>query len=142
MAMVTVERIDEGVVRRLEQRAAANNRSLDAELRDILERAASDEGEELAEKMRTFRESMDAIKAARDADGDPRDGSGPDFDALEHTYEDLIKAKASGDRAAWGRAAASHTAELRKLTAGRPQTPSEQLIRESRDSGYGRYNDA
>ena len=42
MATVTVRGLDDAVVRRLEARAAANNRSLEAELRRILETAVAE----------------------------------------------------------------------------------------------------
>ena len=38
MAQVIIRNLDEGVVRRLKQRAKGKGRSLEAELRDILER--------------------------------------------------------------------------------------------------------
>ena len=43
MATINVRRLDEGVVRRLKQRAARNNRSLEGEARHILEGAAEEE---------------------------------------------------------------------------------------------------
>lgn len=43
MATVNVRRLDDAVVQRLKDRAAANNRSLEAELRDILERVAAED---------------------------------------------------------------------------------------------------
>ena len=39
MATINVRRLDDGVVRRLKQRAAGNNRSLEGEARHILEGA-------------------------------------------------------------------------------------------------------
>jgi plasmid stability protein len=49
MAQVLVRNLDDAVVARLKQRAAAKQRSLEAELREILERAArSDKAEALA----------------------------------------------------------------------------------------------
>ena len=53
MAEVLVRRLDDEVVRRLRQRAAENNRSLESEVRHILEQAA---GDKMAEKTRAFRE--------------------------------------------------------------------------------------
>ena len=53
MAFVLIWQLDDEVVRRLEQRAAGNNRSLESEVRHILEQAA---GESLEEKRRAFRE--------------------------------------------------------------------------------------
>lgn len=41
MATVNVRRLDDDVVRKLKERAAANNRSLEAELRHILEGAVA-----------------------------------------------------------------------------------------------------
>ena len=43
MAMVNVRQLDDDVVRRLERRAADNNRSLEGEVRHILETAAEDD---------------------------------------------------------------------------------------------------
>ena len=42
MATVNVRRLDEEVVSRLKRRASANNRSLESEVRHILEDAAAD----------------------------------------------------------------------------------------------------
>ena len=53
MAFVLIWQLDDEVVRRLEQRAAGNNRSLECEVRHILEQAA---GESMEEKRRAFRE--------------------------------------------------------------------------------------
>ena len=85
MTVVTVERMDDGVVERLRQRAAANDRSLEAELRHILNDAVTDD----------------------------------DYEAKRLAFIERSK-------------------ELRTLTAGTRQTPSEDLIRESRDNGYER----
>jgi plasmid stability protein len=46
MATVLVRQLDDEVVRRLEQRAAGNNRSLESEVRHILEQAAGESMEE------------------------------------------------------------------------------------------------
>ena len=43
MATINVRRLDDGVVRRLKQRAARNNRSLEGEARHILEGAVEEE---------------------------------------------------------------------------------------------------
>ena len=53
MATVTVHRLDDEVVRRLKQRASGNNRSLETEVRSILEQAVNDD---LANKRQTFLE--------------------------------------------------------------------------------------
>ena len=53
MATVLVRQLDDEVVRRLEQRAAGNNRSLESEVRHIFEQAA---GDDMEEKKRAFRE--------------------------------------------------------------------------------------
>ena len=53
MAEVLVRRLDDEIVRRLRQRAAENNRSLESEARHILEQAAY---ENMEEKTRAFRE--------------------------------------------------------------------------------------
>ncbi len=52
MGTVNVRRLDDEVVRQLKRRAAENNRSLESEVRHILEQAAQDD---IAEKVRTFR---------------------------------------------------------------------------------------
>ncbi|MYD66086.1 MAG: hypothetical protein F4X26_08950 [Chloroflexi bacterium] len=85
MATVNVRRLDDEVVRKLKVRAAANSRSLEAELRDILERVVAED----------------------------------DYQAKKRAFREYSK-------------------QLRALTAGRHHTPSEELIRASRDSGYGR----
>ena len=53
MAEVLVRQLDDEVVRRLKKRAAGNNRSLESEVRHILEQAA---GEAMEEKTRAFRQ--------------------------------------------------------------------------------------
>ncbi len=53
MATVLIRQLDDQVIKRLEQRAAGNNRSLESEVRHILEQAA---GDDMAEKTRAFRE--------------------------------------------------------------------------------------
>ena len=52
MATLHVRRLDDAVVRRLKRRAVANHRSLESEVRHILEQVAADD---MAERMRTFR---------------------------------------------------------------------------------------
>ncbi len=85
MATVNVRRLDDVVVRKLKERAAANNRSLEAELRHILEQVVA----------------------------------GDDYQAKKRAFLEYSK-------------------KLRALTAGREHTRAEELIRASRDSGYGR----
>ncbi len=51
MATINVRQLDEAVVRRLKRRAAFNNRSLEGEVRDILECAAEDD---MPEKRASF----------------------------------------------------------------------------------------
>ena len=87
MATITVTGLTDEFVQRLEQKAAANNRSPEDEIRHILERAMGDNATGMEAKRKAF------LKRAR---------------------------------------------ELRKLTEGQLQTPSEILIREDRDSDHGR----
>ena len=82
MATINVRRLDDEVVERLRRRATANKRSLEGEVRHILEGVARDD--------------MEARRAAFRV----------------------------------------RSAEFRRETAGRPQTPSEILIREDRNSGH------
>ncbi len=82
MSTINVRRLDDELVRRLKRRAADNNRSLESEVRHILERAA---GDGMADRIASFRA--------------------------------LAK-------------------NLRTRTGNRPQTPSQVLIREDRDSGH------
>ena len=82
MATINVRKLDDEVVERLRRRAAENNRSLEGEVRHILETTARDD-------METRR--------------------------LEFRIR---------------------SAEIRRKTAGRPQTPAEVLIREDRDHGH------
>lgn len=49
MAQVLVRQLDDSIVEALKNRAKVNNRSLEAELREILREAASDPWEELAQ---------------------------------------------------------------------------------------------
>lgn len=83
MSTINVRRLDDELVSRLKRRAAENNRSLEGEVRHILEQAAE---RGMADKLRTFR---------------------------------------------------TLSGRLRKQTGDRPQTPSQVLIREDRDSGHG-----
>ena len=53
MGTVNVRRLDEEVVRKLKERAAANNRSLEGEVRHILELAVEDD---MAQRRKEFRE--------------------------------------------------------------------------------------
>ena len=53
MGTVNVRRLDEEVVRKLIERAAANNRSLEGEVRHILELAVEDD---MAQRRKEFRE--------------------------------------------------------------------------------------
>ena len=82
MATINVRRLDDEVVERLKARAAANKRSLEGEVRHLLETVARDD----------------------------------------------VQARWAEFRVV--------SAELRRQTAGRPQTPAEVLIREDRDSGH------
>ncbi len=82
MATINVRRLGDEVVERLKARAAANKRSLEGEVRHILETVACDDGQARWAEFRVV------------------------------------------------------SAELRRKTAGRPQTPAEVLIREDRDSGH------
>lgn len=87
MASITITGLTDEFVGRLERKAAANNRSVEDEIRSILQQAVEDDAEGMADKQKAF------LKRSR---------------------------------------------ELRKLTAGQPQTPAEILIREDRDSDHGR----
>ena len=51
MATINVRQLDDGVVRRLKHRASVNNRSLEGEVRNILEAAAE---EDLPAKLDAF----------------------------------------------------------------------------------------
>ena len=82
MATINVRKLDDNVVRQLKRRAAANDRSLESEVRHILATASKDD---MAIKREAFQ------KLSR---------------------------------------------KLRRLTAGRVQTPSEILIREDREAGH------
>lgn len=83
MATINVRKLNDDVFRKLKLRAAANDRSLEGEVRHILARAV--EGDDMTAKREAFR-------------------------ALAE--------------------------KLRGTTSGKPQTPSEAIIRESRSSGY------
>ena len=61
MATINVRRLDDEVVRRLKQRAAVNNRSLESEARHILECAAADD---LETRRRTFLKLVARLKHA------------------------------------------------------------------------------
>ena len=66
MATINVRRLDAEVVRRLKQRAAVSNRSLESEARHILECAAADD---LETRRRTF---LDLVGRLQPADGTRR----------------------------------------------------------------------
>ena len=61
MATINVRRLDEEVVRRLKQRAAVSNRSLESEARHILECAAADD---LETRRRTFLDLVGRLQRA------------------------------------------------------------------------------
>lgn len=61
MATVNVRRLDDEVVRKLKDRAASNGRSLEAELRSILEGVVSEDDEQ-ARKL-AFLERTNALRA-------------------------------------------------------------------------------
>ncbi len=63
MATVSVHGLDDDVVRRLRVRAAASNRSLEAELRSILEDAAGDDRETYLAKKRAFLKRSAELRA-------------------------------------------------------------------------------
>ncbi len=59
MATINVRQLDDDVVDRLKQRASSNNRSLEGEVRHILQCAADDD---MAAKRARFRETMDRLR--------------------------------------------------------------------------------
>ena len=82
MATIKISRLDDSLVDQLKWRASLNHRSIDEEVRYILEQAVAND---LREKRSTFLETSD---------------------------------------------------QLRKMTRGSKQTPSEELIREDRDRDH------
>ena len=61
MATINVRQLDDGVVQRLKLRASLNNRSLEGEVRHILESAADDD---LAARRATFLALSDRLRRA------------------------------------------------------------------------------
>ena len=59
MATINVRQLDDDVVDRLKRRAALNNRSLEGEVRHVLECAADDD---MAAKRAAFRETMKRLR--------------------------------------------------------------------------------
>ena len=59
MVTINVRRLDEDVVNRLKQRASRNNRSLEGEVRHILQRAADDD---MAAKRAAFGETIRRLR--------------------------------------------------------------------------------
>ena len=59
MATINVRQLDQGVVERLKRRAAVNNRSLEGEVRYILECAAADG---MSAKRTAFLEAADRLR--------------------------------------------------------------------------------
>ena len=59
MATINVRHLDDDVVERLKRRAAANHRSLEGEVRHILQRAADDD---MATKRAVFLEASDRLR--------------------------------------------------------------------------------
>ena len=59
MATINVRQLDDDVVERLKRRAAANHRSLEGEVRHILQRAADDD---MAAKRAVFLEASDRLR--------------------------------------------------------------------------------
>ena len=82
MATINVRRLDDDVVQRLKKRASDNKRSLESEVRYILEQVVNDSDQLKRESFRSL------------------------------------------------------ATNLRQVTKGNMQTPSEDLIREDRDSGH------
>ena len=82
MATINVRRLDDDVVQRLKKRASDNKRSLESEVRYILEQVVNDSDQLKRESFRSL------------------------------------------------------ATNLRQVTKGSMQTPSEDLIREDRDSGH------
>ena len=82
MATINVRRLDDDVVQRLKKRASDNKRSLESEVRYILEQVVNDSDQLKRESFRSL------------------------------------------------------AANLRQVTKGSMQTPSEDMIREDRDSGH------
>ena len=82
MATINVRKLNDDVFHKLKQRAAANDRSLEGEVRHILARAVEDD----------------------------------DMTAKREAFMELAES-------------------LRGITSGKPQTPSEVLVREGRNSG-------
>lgn len=58
MAQMTVRNIDDGCMKRLKERARLNKRSLEAEVRDILEKVAQPGREEFFDWTREFRNRL------------------------------------------------------------------------------------
>lgn len=58
MAQMTVRNIDDGCMKRLKERARLNKRSLEAEVRDILEKVAQPGQEEFFDWTREFRNRL------------------------------------------------------------------------------------
>ena len=59
MATINVRQLDDDVVERLKRRAAANHRSLEGEVRQILQRAVDDD---MAAKRAVFLEASDRLR--------------------------------------------------------------------------------
>ncbi len=59
MATINVRQLDDDVVDRLKRRASSNNRSLEGEVRHVLECAADDN---MAAKRAAFRETMKRLR--------------------------------------------------------------------------------
>ncbi len=59
MATINVRQLDDDVVDRLKRRASSNNRSLEGEVRHVLECAADDD---MAAKRAAFRETMKRLR--------------------------------------------------------------------------------
>ena len=59
MATINVRQLDDDVVERLKRRAAANHRSLEGEVRHILQRAVDDD---MAAKRAVFLEASDRLR--------------------------------------------------------------------------------
>lgn len=76
MAQLIVRNLDDGVVRTLKMRAAANNRSAEAEHRAILEKTLGDSSPnapDAGEDWRRFAEAAAALRVRYAHDGDSTD---------------------------------------------------------------------
>ena len=136
MATVHVRRLDPDVVERLKRRAAANHRSLESEIRQILGACAAEINLLRKRRIGPYFPDFSANRTTmhlKIVKIWPRFST---FSLRSFLPRRLLAAAAEDQVAAKLESFHDLAARLRRRTQGRNQTPSEVLVRKDRDSGH------